>query len=1022
MKIDTVRTVGLALAVSMAVLASLTACSNGTTAVDAQPAVQTIGSLKRATLFKDARGELALARAQGKRDVLMIVAAADRTAAALAERVRRSGGLVRFMDEDVDYLRVRMPIDAVDRLLDDQDVVSAELSIDAPMRVYDLVNGRAGLGLGQARDRVQAATERAATPAGKLHEPSCVDPDLPLTRPHSPLADLGGTGFRTEHPSFDGRGVTIALLDGHPDLLLPELQEALTLDGRVVRKVTDVLTVTDPEDDPVGGRSWIRTDAVDATGDGKFVYRDATYVAPRLGAFRVGFFDETRLGSAVAGDINRDGNPDGSSRVFAVLWATDTNDVWVDVNQNQRFDDEPALTDYRVRGDVGVFGKDDPATPERESIAFTVQTRPGTEWVAIHPAYDKHGTNVIGAAVASRGSDGRFEGIAPGARLVSIHHGPAGYAHAEALIRAVKDPLVDIVVLEQHSAVDDSYVLRDGRLVVTLVLERLIHKFRKPVLLPASNMPALSAVTEIGQARGAIAVGGHQSRTSFRVNRGLSVEHEDNLHVASSFGPAGDGGLKPDVLAPSDVLSTTIGYMPARSFGAGGCRRLPPGYTISNGTSTAAPVAAGAVALLISAAKQSGTRYDAARIKRALTMSARFLANIPAHMQGNGLLDVAAAWQLLQALDGESLPPQIESRAPVHTTFGHLLPVPQEGSGLFEIGPWRAGEVRERSITLTRTSGPSRPQRYELTLQGNDGTYRVPGSVVLPLGTPVAVPVRIAPTSAGVHSALLTLDHPSTPGHAHRVLLTVVAADALAVDNNYTFSGTLHLRQGDGGSNRYVHIPENASELVIELKVGGGDAVINVKTPDGRYRGWASWVRTGDRIERFAIQAPQAGVWEIMVRPGPGTTNAAVPAQGPESSTAAELLVTARIGQRQSISAETERTIAQHEQHVYTLDVPPGTGKLHARLDAASGEPSSTDLDLYAFDCTSGECVPAQSDARVGNDEVMEIPEPAAGRWRIVVDGFRVSGDGARYGLRVSPEPSRANGTSPTAGQTTPPR
>ena len=53
------------------------------------------------------------------------------------------------------------------------------------------------------------------------------------------------------------------------------------------------------------------------------------------GSYRIGLFNERdpRLGGEVGSDVNRDGNPAGSSGIFAVLWDA-PNRVWVDTNQN----------------------------------------------------------------------------------------------------------------------------------------------------------------------------------------------------------------------------------------------------------------------------------------------------------------------------------------------------------------------------------------------------------------------------------------------------------------------------------------------------------------------------------------------------------------------------------------------------------------------------------------------------------------------------------------------------------------
>ena len=77
------------------------------------------------------------------------------------------------------------------------------------------------------------------------------------------------------------------------------------------------------------------------------------------------------------------------------------------------------LTDYAVRPEFGVFGTDDPETPIRESIGFAVQTDASKNLVALNLGIASHASLVVGAAVGSRGTDGNFDGMAPGAQLAS---------------------------------------------------------------------------------------------------------------------------------------------------------------------------------------------------------------------------------------------------------------------------------------------------------------------------------------------------------------------------------------------------------------------------------------------------------------------------------------------------------------------------------------------------------------------------------------------------------------------------
>jgi hypothetical protein len=85
-------------------------------------------------------------------------------------------------------------------------------------------------------------------------------------------------------------------------------------------------------------------------------------------------------------------------------------------------------------------------------------------------------------------------------------------------------------------------------------------------------------------------------------------------------------------------------------------------------------------------------------------------------------------------------------------------------------------------------------------------------------------------------------------------------------------------------------------------------------------------------------------------------------------------------------SAHNERpTIREHQQHVYEIDVPPGS----AALRVAVGNPSDTaaDLDVYVYDCTKKECKNGGASADPGSDEAVMVQHPAAGKWKVVVEG-----------------------------------
>src|SRR5436309_3881078 len=293
---------------------------------------------RRPFLFKDDRGDIATAHARGDTAVTVIIAAMPGATSQLAQTIQRMGGTIRFRDDQVDYIRARVPVDSVERLAHDGNVHS----LDITMKGADRGFGASGTAAVAPADALPLGPITRDT--GDVWPPK--QSEYPLTHRYDPLRDMNGVAFRKQHPTWDGRGVTLALIDMNPDPLEPELQQARTLDGKVVRKIFTYETAIDSDDEDEG--RWLKMkDQVTASG-GTFMYDGKTYKAPRDGSYRIAMLDEALFdslsSSGLEKDINRDGNPTSSSRLFAVIWNEQTNDVRVDTNQNLSFKDEKALT------------------------------------------------------------------------------------------------------------------------------------------------------------------------------------------------------------------------------------------------------------------------------------------------------------------------------------------------------------------------------------------------------------------------------------------------------------------------------------------------------------------------------------------------------------------------------------------------------------------------------------------------------------------------------------------------------
>lgn len=950
--------------------------------------------------YKNTHEIVALARLRGESTMIVLIASAPGKNAAVAAQITKLGGEIHKRYDEVDYLRARVPVDAVFPLAASPDIVSLDTDLD-----YNKFNP-----VDTFPDEVEKPSN---TPP---------DPDTPLSHPYLPQREMDITAFKQGHPTYDGRGVGMAILDATPDVLLPELQRATSLDGKPERKMADLISITDPrdDDDPM----WVKMDhQIHVTG-GKFTFDKTEYTASADGDYRFGLFDERALKAPgyLHQDVNFDGNPEGSSGLFAVLWDERTGTVWVDTNQDHSFADERGLQEYSIHGDLGIFGAYRP-TPRRKTVAFGVQLNPELHYVRLNLGVWQHVTEVAGATIGKGFYGGAYDGIAGDAQFISYNNGDGSvFRRVESVIEAAMNPKVDVICLEPAIIEQAFRPLHDGKLVAGVIFDRVTDKYKKPLLSPANNTFGMTTVIDEVSSRGILAIGAYQHADAYRINNGAEVAEEDNLHLVGSFGPSGDGRLKPDILSPSELISTDAGYKPANKMK--GVWELPPGYEVSGGTSTAGPSASAAVALLISAARQQHVPYDAERIRTALLSTARFLPRIPAYQQGNGLVQVNAAWKMLQQLQDKWEPLSITSSAPVHTEYSQYLNPANSGPGIFEREGWSAHQQATRTITFTRTSGPAEPILFELKWVGNAGAFSSATSITLPLNQPVTLPVSIQTADPGVYSAILNLERPQYPGIAYQVLNTVVAAHDFNEENSFTVHNQIAAPR-PGTVSTFYRVPKGTPALRIHLAIPNRKPTLRVMAFAPDLDNQLSFDLLGMTEKGYldkVIENPTPGVWEIELWDNNFVFDPAQIDSKPLSPVAADLTVstvgisaagghapmggTGKAGTVSFVNnlspvlasihsfplasrSASERKIAEGEQQIIDMDVPEGAKQLTARIHSTAA--SGSDLDLYVYEIVKGIAIlRGQSDGPT-SDETVTIPAPDAGKWKIVIEAFHLA-------------------------------
>jgi Subtilase family/Bacterial pre-peptidase C-terminal domain len=971
-------------------------------------------------LSKEERAAIAKARAEGKDSVILLIATQPGQAKTVVDGLEGLGAKVGYRDDQLGYVRATVPLDKVAQAFGLAGVEAADVDEIIPL----------------PDPRPEAGGFNVANTAPGA--------STPRSNPYMPIRDTGAASFLAAHPTWDGRGVTIGIVDTGISLDHPSLTTTSTGE----RKIVDWVTGTDPLTDP--DPTWINM-ATQVSG-ASFTFGGATYTAPTAGSYRIGAFREasTTFGGEYnsatggpTGDLNRDGD---RTDVFAVLWNTTTNQVWWDTDADQSFADQTAMRDYAANFDVGYFGTDNTATAIAERVPFVVQTDEKNKYVNLGIVAGAHGSHVAGIAAGNSLFGGAMSGAAPGAKIVSSRAclfvaGCTGHALFEGMIYVAKQKNVDVI----NMSIGGLPALNDGNNTRCLLYSRLIQQSNVQMFLSIGNSgPGVNTAGDPGLCSDVMGMGAYITSETYHQDYGTPMPFTDNLHLFSSRGPQEDGGFSPSLVAPGAAISTIPMWQQIPGLGY----NLPPGYTLMNGTSMASPQGTGVGALLVSAAKQAGVQHQPDQIRQALMSSARFITEpgraYQAVDQGAGLADVNAAWDLLRT---NIKTVRISSSVEVNTVLEGFLATPGRGVGIYDREGVTKGTPYTRTYTFTREDGPGGATTYDVSWVGNDGTFSSGDSISLGMGSPTSFTVNVNPTTEGVHSAILRLDDPSTTGIDYQTMNTVIVPYTLTAANSYTavISGSIS-RQGV--LRYFVNIPAGAPAFKVDFSgpsstPGTGQArflrwnpfglgidsnavsncylppqvTVNACNP-------GAFAVAGQDPGSRSVTNPMAGVWEVTVDARRTSDNAAgAPFQltmsilGASVSPDPDVIPSATVGAPVARSytmtnlfgaftgravgtsmgsAKIDRpTIANLAQQTYDVTVPAGATSLRATI----GNPSDpgADLDLFVFNCTSGTCVLAAQNADGDSEETVTIANPAAGLWRVLVDGFRVPAGSTAY-------------------------
>jgi serine protease AprX len=246
-----------------------------------------------------------------------------------------------------------------------------------------------------------------------------------------------------------------------------------------------------------------------------------------------------------------------------------------------------------------------------------------------------HGTWVAGLAAGDGGlSGGRFTGIAPGAAIVNLKvSDDTGRTYTSDVIHALGWAVANrsklgirVVNLSLVSSVAEGYATN----LLDAAVEMAWHA-GIVVVVSAGNQGA-------GTLRYAPANDPYVVTVGARDEAGTTSTFDGVLAWFSSYGPTPDGFAKPDLVAPGRHLIGPLANSGARLAKEFPTRVIDNRYIQLSGTSAAAPVVSGTVALMLQARPDLGPD----QVKWLLSRTARPVGGPPAGI-GAGELNAAAA-------------------------------------------------------------------------------------------------------------------------------------------------------------------------------------------------------------------------------------------------------------------------------------------------------------------------------------------------------------------------------------------
>lgn len=455
---------------------------------------------------------------------------------------------------------------------------------------------------------------------------------------------IGARDFVKNHPAYDGKNVVIIILDTGVDMGVAGLDKLP--DGSV--KVIDV------QDFSREGDVFIEEAVTGSENNERYIANpdsfklfgiDKLSYSPEDSIYYMGVLKESKFVNSVIPDLN---NNNDSNDKFGIAVFKTKEDGWlayIDLDGDGNLDDEHPIWNYKEKLQSFQFrGRN--TESNRNLVNFALNIFPDENKVNFHFDGNGHGSHCAGIAAGYmiNGQDG-LNGVAPGAKLISLKIGDgqlSGGATITGSMISAYEYGVDFaknyggpVVFSMSYGIGSEI---EGKSDMDLMLDDLAAEYENLLFVTSAGNegPGISTVGLPAAAKRLLTVGAIYTPKLANTLYGSDIKND----VITGFSSRGGEVNKPDVLTPGAASST-----------------IPPYSTsdVKGGTSMAAPQAAGAVALIMSAAVQQTPPLPVigALIKKALHFSADPLPGYLPLEQGGGVINVGKAFEFYKSYMSE---------------------------------------------------------------------------------------------------------------------------------------------------------------------------------------------------------------------------------------------------------------------------------------------------------------------------------------------------------------------------------